>query len=200
MGSTFVLLRRGAGGGLSRSAVLQQLLPDDQGCRRILAHWNNARPAKDPEAEDEANNKYGIRPVPFQVADRYQSSLVNSYFDVLVQYGDQFEVLGFRDLIENVPGAARSLALIMDDPDAPSGTWVHWVLYDLPAEEAKNIPQVCHSFDQALEALDNDREFLKRGDVFTDDVIDGYIALKMEEVTRIRMSTHPVEYDMYYSL
>jgi glutamine synthetase len=73
-------------------------------------------------------------------------------------------------------------------------------LYDLPAEEAKAIPQVCHSFDQALDCLDNDREFLKQGGVFTDDVIDGYIALKMEEVTRIRMSTHPVEYDMYYSL
>ena len=73
-------------------------------------------------------------------------------------------------------------------------------LYDLPAEEAKNIPQVCHAFDQALDALDKDRDFLKRGGVFTDDVIDGYLALKMEEVTRIRMSTHPVEYDMYYSL
>ena len=57
-------------------------------------------PADDPEQEDEANTKYGIRPVPFQVADRYQASLVNSYFDVLVQYGDEYEVLGFRDLIE----------------------------------------------------------------------------------------------------
>jgi glutamine synthetase len=73
-------------------------------------------------------------------------------------------------------------------------------LYDLPAEEAKNIPQVCHAFDQALEALDKDREFLTRGGVFTDDVIDGYIELKMGEVTRLRMSTHPVEFDMYYSL
>ena len=57
-------------------------------------------PASDPEKEDEANTKYGIRPVPFQVADRYQSSLVNSYFDVLVQYGDENEVLSFRELIE----------------------------------------------------------------------------------------------------
>ncbi|MGZ8193510.1 MAG: glutamine synthetase, partial [Methylobacter sp.] len=56
------------------------------------------------------------------------------------------------------------------------------------------------AFDQALDALDQDREFLIRGGVFTNDVIDGYIKLKMEEVTRIRMSTHPVEYDMYYSL
>ena len=48
--------------------------------------------------------------------------------------------------------------------------------------------------------LDKDRAFLTRGGVFTDDMIDGYIALKMEEVTRFRMTTHPVEFDMYYSL
>lgn len=73
-------------------------------------------------------------------------------------------------------------------------------LYDLPPEEEKNIPTVCHSLDQALEALDKDREFLKAGGVFSDDLIDAYIALKMEEVTRFRMSTHPVEFDMYYSV
>ncbi len=73
-------------------------------------------------------------------------------------------------------------------------------LYDLPAEEEAAIPQVCHSFDQALEELDKDRDFLKAGGVFTDDVIDSYIALKMEEVTRMRMTTHPVEFDIYYSL
>jgi len=72
-------------------------------------------------------------------------------------------------------------------------------LYDLPAEEAAAIPTVCHSLDMALEALDKDREFLTRGGVFTDDVIDAYIELKMEEVTRMRMTTHPVEFDMYYS-
>ena len=72
-------------------------------------------------------------------------------------------------------------------------------LYDLPAEEAAAIPQVCHSFDQALEALDEDRAFLTAGGVFTDDMIDAYIELKMEEITRLRMSTHPVEFDMYYS-
>jgi glutamine synthetase len=73
-------------------------------------------------------------------------------------------------------------------------------LYDLPAEEAANIPTVCYSLDMALDALDADRGFLTEGGVFTDDVIDGYIALKMEEVTRLRMTTHPVEFDMYYSL
>jgi glutamine synthetase len=73
-------------------------------------------------------------------------------------------------------------------------------LYDLPPEEEKAIPQVAHSFDMALEALDADREFLTRGGVFTNDTIDAYISLKMEEVTRLRMTTHPVEFDMYYSL
>jgi glutamine synthetase len=73
-------------------------------------------------------------------------------------------------------------------------------LYDLPPEEDKLIPRVCHSFDQALEALDADREFLTRGGVFTDEAIDAYIELKMQEVTRFRMSTHPIEFEMYYSL
>ena len=73
-------------------------------------------------------------------------------------------------------------------------------LYDLPPEEDAKIPTVCHSLDQALEALDKDREFLTRGGVFTDSMIDAYIALKMEDVTRFRMTTHPVEFDMYYSL
>jgi glutamine synthetase len=72
-------------------------------------------------------------------------------------------------------------------------------LYDLEPEEAKGIPTVCHSLDMALECLDKDREFLTRGGVFTNDVIDAYIALKEQEVTRFRMSTHPVELDMYYS-
>jgi ABC-2 type transport system permease protein len=57
-------------------------------------------PISNPEIEEQANQKYGIEPVPFRIADRHQASLVNSYFNVLVQYGDEYEVLGFRDLIE----------------------------------------------------------------------------------------------------
>ena len=72
-------------------------------------------------------------------------------------------------------------------------------LYDLPAEEAAAIPQVCHSFDQALEELDADRDFLTAGGVFTDDMISAFIELKMQEITRLRMTTHPIEFDMYYS-
>ena len=73
-------------------------------------------------------------------------------------------------------------------------------LYDLPKEEALSIPTVCHSLDMALEALENDMEFLTAGGVFTEDMIRAYIDLKMEEVTRIRMTTHPIEFDMYYSV
>ncbi len=73
-------------------------------------------------------------------------------------------------------------------------------LYDLPPEEAAGIPNPCSSLDEALDNLDRDRDFLIRGDVFSSDMIDAYIELKMEEVTRLRMTTHPVEFDMYYSL
>jgi glutamine synthetase type I len=73
-------------------------------------------------------------------------------------------------------------------------------LYDLPPEEAKKVPHPCASLDEALDHLDKDRDFLTRGGVFSNDMIDAYIALKMEEVTRFRMTTHPVEFDMYYSL
>jgi glutamine synthetase len=82
------------------------------------------------------------------------------------------------------------------DPGAPFDK----DLYDLTVEEEKGIPTVASSLDVALEALDNDREFLTAGGVFSNDLIDGYIKLKMEEVTRMRMTTHPVEFDMYYSL
>jgi len=73
-------------------------------------------------------------------------------------------------------------------------------LYDLPPEEEAQLLTVCHGLDQALEALADDREFLLKGDVFNNDMIDAYIALKHTEVTRIRMATHPVEFEMYYSL
>ena len=81
------------------------------------------------------------------------------------------------------------------DPGAPQDK----DLYDLPPEEDAAIPKVASSLEQALEALDNDREFLKAGGVFSDDAIDGYIELKMEEVTALRQAAHPIEFEMYYS-
>ncbi len=73
-------------------------------------------------------------------------------------------------------------------------------LYDLPAEEAANIPTVASSLEMALDALDADRDFLKEGGVFSDDMIDAYIELKREDVERLNMTTHPVEFDLYYSV
>ncbi len=73
-------------------------------------------------------------------------------------------------------------------------------LYDLPPEEEAEIPTVSSSLEMSLDALDADREFLTTGGVFTDDMIDGYIELKREEIETLNMTTHPVEFDMYYSL
>ena len=73
-------------------------------------------------------------------------------------------------------------------------------LYDLPPEEAKKITHPCASLDEALDCLNKDRDFLTRGGVFSNDMLDAYVTLKMEEVTRFRMTTHPLEFDMYYSL
>ena len=73
-------------------------------------------------------------------------------------------------------------------------------LYDLPPEEAKDIPNVCYSLQEALYALDQDRAFLLAGDVFSDDLIDAYIALKQQEIDKVQMTTHPAEFELYYSL
>ncbi|NIY83394.1 glutamate--ammonia ligase [Vibrio hepatarius] len=73
-------------------------------------------------------------------------------------------------------------------------------LYDLPAEEAAEIPKVAESLEVALNALNEDREFLTAGGVFSDDFIDSYIALKSKDVERINMATHPLEFELYYSV
>ena len=73
-------------------------------------------------------------------------------------------------------------------------------LYDLPPEELEKVPTVCGSLREACESLDADRAFLKKGNVFTDDAIDAYLELKMEEVERFEMMPHPVEFDMSYSV
>ncbi len=72
-------------------------------------------------------------------------------------------------------------------------------LYDLPPEELQDIPNVCASLEEALNALEDDRQFLLEGDVFTNDILDAYIALKRTEIERLNSTTHPVEFEMYYS-
>jgi glutamine synthetase len=73
-------------------------------------------------------------------------------------------------------------------------------LYDLPPEIAARVPKVCHSLEQALEELEKDNEFLTRGGVFSKDMLQAYMALKEEELTAFRMQTHPLEFQLYYSL
>ena len=72
-------------------------------------------------------------------------------------------------------------------------------LYDLPPEENAKIPTVCSELNQALEYLDKDREFLTRGGVFSDDLIDAYLNLKAQEVDRYRCAVHPLEYELYFA-
>ncbi|MGL4859191.1 MAG: glutamate--ammonia ligase [Enterobacteriaceae bacterium] len=73
-------------------------------------------------------------------------------------------------------------------------------LYDLPPEEAKGIPTVAGSLDEALDCLDANREFLLRGNVFSNTMIDAYLALKKKEIERVRMTPHPLEFELYYSV
>ena len=72
-------------------------------------------------------------------------------------------------------------------------------LYDLPKEELAEVPTVCGSLREAVDAMNEDRDFLKKGDVFSDDQLDAYAELKMEEVTALELAPHPIEYKMYYS-
>ena len=72
-------------------------------------------------------------------------------------------------------------------------------LYELPENELKKIPTVAHSLEEALKALDKDRSFLTQGGVFTDDMIDAYIRLKMQHVIKLNTTVHPVEFELYYS-
>lgn len=73
-------------------------------------------------------------------------------------------------------------------------------LYDLPPEEAKDIPQVATSLEDALTNLDADREFLLKGGVFTNDIIDGFIELKRKEIAKMHQAVHPLEFELYYSV
>ncbi|AMN49511.1 MULTISPECIES: type I glutamate--ammonia ligase [unclassified Psychrobacter] len=72
-------------------------------------------------------------------------------------------------------------------------------LYDLPPEEEAQIPTVAESLEVALQALRDDHEFLLKGDVFTEEMLEAFIALKEEEVQRVNVTVHPVEFDLYYS-
>ena len=146
-------------------------------------------PATDPEQEDEANTKYGIRPVPFQVADRYQASLVNSYFDVLVQYGDEYEVLSFRDLIEVKVRGEADLDVQLKNPEYEITRAIKKVLYGFQGGDsvfasmgapvkftgyisaAERLPEALADLRTVLEAVLTELA-AESGDLLTTEIVD----------------------------
>jgi glutamine synthetase len=73
-------------------------------------------------------------------------------------------------------------------------------LYDLPPDELKNVPTVCGSLREAIGELEKDHAFLKKGDVFSDDLLNSYLELKWEEVYDFEHTPHPIEFKRYYSV
>lgn len=74
-------------------------------------------PTANADIEDEANSRFNIRPTPFRVNDRHQAAVVNSYFDVLVQYGSEHQVLGFNDLIEVKAASESDIDVLLRNPE-----------------------------------------------------------------------------------
>ena len=126
-------------------------------------------PMSDPEAEEEANQQFGIEPIPFQVADRYQSSIVSSYFDVLVQYGDEYEVLGFRDLIDIKTQSEADIDVQLRNPE-----------YDL----TRSIRRVLTDFQSAGDVFANiDTTLTLSAYVSTEDRLPGELVRFKEIIT-----------------
>lgn len=161
-------------------------------------------PAKNAEAEEEAGSKYGIRPTPFRVADRYQSAVVNSYFNLLIQYGDEYKVLGFDDLIEVSASANGSdLDVKLRNPEYDITNAIKQVLYAYqsggslfdtiaqPVEftayisAAQRLPESLAEFTSTLsQALEDIKA--KAGDNFSYELVDpdangGTLAREIEE-------------------
>ena len=136
-------------------------------------------PQEHPDLEQEAGQKYGIRPVPFQTTSKYQASVTNSYFDVLIQYGDQFEVLGFRDLIEIKVKGGDDLDVELRNPEYDITRAIRKTLYsyqgggDLFADigkpiqftgyisSSKNLPETLVTLKKDLRIIVDDLQ--KRG-------------------------------------
>ena len=160
-------------------------------------------PADDPELEEEANAKYGIRAVPFQISDRYQASLVNSYFDVLIEYGDEYEVLSFPDLIEIKATSESELDVQLKNPEFDITRSIKRVLFDFQSEgsifdsvseevrfvaylsEDEKLPEILADFkDDVTAVLD---QLIEEGDgklaseIINPEADGGEIALKISE-------------------
>lgn len=128
-------------------------------------------PAEHPDLEQEAGQKYGIRPVPFETSSKYQASVTNSYFDILIKYGDQFETLGFRDLIEIKAKGERDLDVELRNPE-----------YDL----TRSIKKVLYAYQGSGNLLDNIKgDVAITGYISTDDKLPAELAALKTELAAI---------------
>ena len=124
-----------------------------------------------------------------RIAPVQDAALTDEQKEILAPMGERVLNI-FRTMVQ-APKAAKGFL-----------AWGNYVLSkknDLPPREQKKVPEVCGSLREALENLDKDRAFLKAGGVMDDDFIDAYIELKMQEVMRLQLHPHPVEFDMYFA-
>jgi glutamine synthetase len=170
------------GGIIQHAKALNALLnPTTNSYRRLV-----------PGFEAPVKLAYSARNRSASIRIPYAASAKGRRLEIRFPDGLANPYLGFSALLlAGLDGVARKL-----DP----GPATDRDLYDLSPEEDRKIPQVAYSLEEALDALDRDRAFLTAGGVFTDEAIDAYIAIKREEVSRVRMWTVPVEFDLYYSL
>jgi gliding motility-associated transport system permease protein/gliding motility-associatede transport system auxiliary component len=145
-------------------------------------------PSADPEAEQSAAD-FGIQPVPFQTADRYQSSIVNSYFNLLVSYGDQYQTLGFRDLIEVKDRGAEAPDVVLKNPEYAITRAIRKVTQAYQSGgnvfAALKGPVTFHGYVSPTEALPEDLQSLRKD---LDDILaemtaksDGKLEVKFED-------------------
>ncbi len=146
-------------------------------------------PQQDPQLEEEAASKYGIRPVPMQMASRYQASVVNSYFNILVAYGDQYRTLGYRDLIEVKGRGETGLEVRLKDPEYAVTSAIRKVLNSYRAGgnpfDALTRPLVLHGYfsadDRLPEALVNLKRDLRELVKELGAQAEGKLQLKIED-------------------
>lgn len=160
-------------------------------------------PLEEPELEREAGEKYGIRPVAFQTADKYQAAVVNSYFDVLIQYGDQYEKLGYDDLIEVKVRGERDLDVRLRNPEYDITRTIKKVLYgyqgggDLfrslakpmtfhgyisdPARLPEPLPQLREDLEALLAELSAESQGRFQVEIQDPDAGDGSLAAEIAE-------------------
>lgn len=160
-------------------------------------------PTRDREAEEEAASRYGIRPVPFQTSDRYQASVVSSYFDLVIAYGDEYQTLGYQDLIEikaqgetdldvglknpeyAITGAIRKVANAYRSGGNPFDQLKQPVTFTAYASPTPQLPDVLQQLREDLETVLDDLDE-QAGDKlkvsFVDpDAGDGAVAARLQE-------------------